>query len=343
MLQTTQNIPLQIRHRKLLKTEEDGMTWLRVPNSIVQMSGAFSVLQLRFLIAVIEYTQMFIKERERLKKDPNIRININEILPIFKGTLKGSVQIEIPLKACGVKAYQYGELRKAIQQMGVTPVEINEVSYDQLFEVEETAKYSKQIRIRMDKKMLIHFIDTDKGFTRFIREVAMQARNKYSVRIYLLSASWRERGVFRVTYANLRKWLGVESKYKEFKDFNRRILKASTKELAQSADCWFETEEVIRDRHNKPQSLRFAVVRGKLSSLEMERFTTQSNHLYHLLKTHLKFKNEHIEELRPYVNFGTLKPLLAKTITLFGIVDKNITSITNVPNYCLKGLVTEVT
>ena len=343
MMQTTENIPLQIHHRKATTEPNDVMNWLRVPNTIVQMSGGFSLLQLRFIITIIAQMQDFIKEREHLKRDKNIRIDINEVISIFKGNLKGDVVIDIPLRECGVKAYQYGELRNAVKQMNSIPVEIGDKKYNQLFSVETSEKYSKYITIRISKEMLLNFINTDKGFTRFTREGAMSVRNKYSIRIYLLAASWRERGVCRVSYANLRKWLGIDSKYKEFKDFNRRVLKASAKELSKVADCWFETDEIVRDSHRKPQSIRFSIVRGKLSIVEMERFTLQSNQLYNLLRNHLKFKNEHIEELRPYVNFGTIKSLLAKTVSLFPIIDKNITTITNIPNYCLKSLIKEMT
>ena len=343
MMQTTENIPLQIHHRKATTEPNDVINWLRVPNTIVQMSGGFSLLQLRFIITIIAQMQDFIKEREHLKRDKNIRIDINEVISIFKGNLKGDVVIDIPLRECGVKAYQYGELRNAVQQMNSIPVEIGDKKYNQLFSVETSEKYSKYITIRISKEMLLNFINTDKGFTRFTREGAMSVRNKYSIRIYLLAASWRERGVCRVSYANLRKWLGIDSKYKEFKDFNRRVLKASAKELSKVADCWFETDEIVRDSHRKPQSIRFSIVRGKLSIVEMERFTLQSNQLYNLLRNHLKFKNEHIEELRPYVNFGTIKSLLAKTVSLFPIIDKNITTITNIPNYCLKSLIKEMT
>ena len=61
-------------------------------------------------------------------------------------------------------------------------------------------------------------LNVDKGFTQFIKEIAFNASSKYTIRLYMLISSWKNKGGFSIDMGKFRKWLKLENKYNDYKD-----------------------------------------------------------------------------------------------------------------------------
>ena len=76
----------------------------------------------------------------------------------------------------------------------------------------------------MDREVAKVFINVDRGFTRYIKEIALRAQSRYTIRMYMLISSWKEKGGFSIYVDRFRKFLKLEDKYPEFKDLYRRVI-----------------------------------------------------------------------------------------------------------------------
>ena len=47
----------------------------------------------------------------------------------------------------------------------------------------------------MDREVAKVFINVDRGFTRYIKENSLRAQSRYTIRMYMLISSWKEKVV----------------------------------------------------------------------------------------------------------------------------------------------------
>ncbi len=322
------------------------ITWLKQPNLITLMSGDFKTLQIRVLISLVEKLQGGIEDS--LKKVPFQQMALFE--DYFKSSNKPkSFSFTIAYKDLGIEPNQYGELKEALKKLASIQVELDTKdpisgadswSVTGLFKPYiPKVKHSKTFTIEMEENVLKTFLNIDKGFTKFIKEIAFSSQSKYTVRMYMLISSWKDRGGFSITIDKFRHWLQLGEKYVEYKDVYKRIIRPVYEELFEKADCWFEVAEIYRPGEAKPYKLNFKVVKSALSNQEKELLETQIKNLSGIMFQHLKMQDKHISQIIPLINLSNYMTAINKVSYLASKVKAEWKEITDIPAYCTVALI----
>lgn len=99
------------------------------------------------------------------------------------------------------------------------------------------------ITTRVEKELWQCFLDFSRGFRAFELEKALSMKRVASLRLYILMSQQRQPIVY--TVADLRAMLGIpDSKYKETKDFIRRVIEPAKAELDAMAPYSFDFEPI---------------------------------------------------------------------------------------------------
>jgi Initiator Replication protein len=324
-------------------------SYIYQPNRITNAVYDYSLIQERVFNAVIYYLQEPIKLS--LKGENYVQLSIFkefEELPVIK--------IQIPLREITIPQH-YDQVKKSIKQLASIVVEIpyyNEargekrIVYKGLLsaDIPDVSNGSSVIEIEVDKrvaKLLIEIEQNKLGqpinYTRYVYEIAQNASNKYTSRIYKLICSWRKKGGFTITLEEFRKWIGIEDKYKYFTDIKKNILIPVQEELYEKADCWFncKSEDFVTKQGNSVTHLNFKIITPEL----IEEEDKKKDYALNLLRTHFKFEDRHIEQIRPLFQHTSAAHILMKIMALREYYLDNVTKITDVTGYVIKSLQNE--
>jgi hypothetical protein len=138
-------------------------------------------------------------------------------------------------------------------------------------------------------------------FTRYLYEVAMSAKNKYTYKLYMIIASWKQKGGFRMSFEELKLQLGIPpGDYAEYKEFKKRVLLPVQKDLEQKSDCWFNCAAAgFEQRENKTlQWLHFKIIVPTPETV----IDSRLNHILHLLSTHFYFNEDQTKTISSLLN-----------------------------------------
>lgn len=91
------------------------------------------------------------------------------------------------------------------------------------------------IKITLSKSLEPYLIELKQNFSKYELINILALRGKYTIRLYELFKSYSWNGVWRVEVEELRKIINC-NKYKEFKEFNRNVLKYSIEEINKHTD-----------------------------------------------------------------------------------------------------------
>jgi plasmid replication initiation protein len=186
--------------------------------------------------------------------------------------------------------------------------------------------------LRMDKDVASQLIQVDRNlknqpinYTKYLLEVALRARSKYTFRLYAYISSWKQKGGFVITLDELRSIVGVEqNEYAEYSQFKRRVLLPVQKELENQADCWFNcsaSDFEIRDG-KKVTRLRFKVIVPEMQ----EALRRRAEMIKALLKNHFGFQDGHFKTIDPLFsrNFNEQRAdsLMSKIVSLNEYIKK---------------------
>lgn len=316
----------------------DHTTWLKQPNIITLLSYDFKTLQIRILISIIEKLQSSIEQ--------SINKVAFEQLSLFKEfNDKNKLLLSIPTKDFGIGPESYPELRAALREMASIPVEFDAedpVTGADSFAISGLFKayipkesHSRSITIEIEKQVAKNLVNVDRGYTKFIKEVAFKTQSKYTVRFYMLISSWVDKGGFSITIAKFRKWLKLENKYKDYKDLYKRVIRPVYEELFENANCWFEVAEVYKgETDTEPHKLRFKVIRAAYTYKEKEYMKSHTNQLKEMLRTHFKMEDKHLNKIIPLLNLSNINVVINKVIFLREHLMKHAKDITSIPDYC---------
>lgn len=322
-------------------------TWLKQSNIVTLMSYDFKTIQIRVLIALIEKMQGAIEE-SILRK-----VSVQQLSLFQEFSDKEKIFFTIRYKDLGISPDQYPEVRSALKQLATIPVEFDTKdpatgadswAVSGLFKAYiPKTNYNKTFTIEMDKEVAQNFVNVDRGFTKFIKEIAFSSQSKYTVRMYMLISSWKDKGGFSIKTEKFRKWLRLEDKYPNFKDLYKRIIRPVYEELFEKANCWFEMAEVYKNDDDKePYKLNFKVIRSALSPKEKEQLEAQITQIKNLSFRYLQMEDKHFENIIPLINLNNCTKVLTKVMELAKYVSEHRKEIQSVPNYCTQAILKEV-
>src|ERR1035437_4880301 len=134
----------------------------------------------------------------------------------------------------------------------------------------------------------------NQGYTNFAYEIAFNAKNKYSARIYQLISRWKDKGGFKMSIDEFRDWLVLGDKYTNFAQLKRRIIDPAYKELYKKADTWFEVAKVEKEG-KAVKYLHFKIITVE----ELGTFNKKKDQILNMLKMHFGFTADHITKVMP--------------------------------------------
>jgi Initiator Replication protein len=319
-----------------------------IPNRVTNAKYNYSLIQEKILNYVLYQLQDAIKT--------NMNGGNYKQLELFKEINQDRVGLSIPMKAV-VSANHYAEVREAAENLGKSVIRITQVDPNSgkretrslfLFgaivtPLDQTRNAMLKIELSKEVARLLVEIDINKmgkpsNYTSFQLQVALNAKNKYTPRIYKLISSWKEKGGFYTTLEEFRDWLQLGGKYKTYGELKRNILLPVQKELEGKALCWFNcSEKTFEKRTGKTViGLQWKVITPEL---EQSR-EIQLNGIKNVLMLHYGFKDADIKQLQPV--FDTIMDFTAigtRIIELKKYMAENKGKIGNVKGYtieCLK-------
>ena len=335
---------LATKKRKDLIKLPDTQTKIIVHNKIVHSKYNYSLMQERVLNEVLKDLQIY---RKQLLEGTKI-----QQLNLFNGSNDIVFSINMQ-KIC--KPNHYNNLHQAVKKMATVLVLIPFTDstgkkwnrYQGLFNVVELP--ADNIRMRTNKmqltmkkevaEMLVHidqFNGLPRNYTQFLYEICIYAENKYTARFYKLICSWKKKGGRYMTIEDLRQWLDLGVKYKDFTDIRKRIIEPVIKELKKNADCWFECLEDYEGK--KVIGIRIKVITPEFLDNDKKNF----DYLMHLCRTHFRFTDRHCDSLQPIKNNNPDYPaLIAKLSELKDFIETSKEEIRSMPDYVLKSLLAE--
>jgi plasmid replication initiation protein len=129
----------------------------------------------------------------------------------------------------------YVQLKDAVRQLSNKGFEIiknnNIEVYSRWISSVITEKGTGNIRVEIPKEMKEYYLNLNEKYTSVKAIYIYKLRSKYSIRLYELLSSWKTKGNITYTLEELKKMFKINSKYKRFYDFKRKVIEVAQKEF----------------------------------------------------------------------------------------------------------------
>lgn len=314
------------------------------PNRITNAVYSYTLYQERIFTAIVFYLQEAINHSMQGKD--------YEQLELFADRKEETIKLYIPLKEISTP-HHYKQVRLALTAMAGVVLQIPflkegkkwiEITNFLDAEVPEKGDYKAVMIIKIKKSVAKMLVDIEKNqnkqpinYTRFIYQIAQQAKNKYTARLYKIISSWKKKGGFTISLDVLKQELGVENKYSEYKDFKRRVILPAFEELFERSDCWFNCKAKdfeIREGQAVTH-LNFRVITPEFAEMEDKR----TDYIRSLVRDHFKFNEQDMTALERILENeqNDRTQILSKIMQIAEAIAKD-SSILYLNTYALKAL-----
>ncbi len=273
------NLNLNVESLHTQKRENSPLNPIILKNgtTIKQPQGvSFSIQK----IGNLTQAKVFIKIIERLQepirdviKNKHYRENPDQ-LNLFQKN-ENLIQLDFRLSDFGVSNSNYKMLLENIYDMQKLIIKNDVVYFNRIeqkimeaearncliYKITTPKKYERYISLEITKEVAQILINIDSGYFQYFIEIALKANSKYVLLIYQFISSWKDKGGCSINYKNFRKELGVEdAEYKDWYDFNRRVLEPAYYWLHEKADVWFEYD--IEKKDGEVHKINFKIIKG---------------------------------------------------------------------------------
>ena len=273
----------------LIPIEEE--TWLLAPLTLTLMRHNYTSVQNKVLMSILECLQNILRQML------NAGNGVSSLSTVQRGEIR----------SFGIDRNHYNELRSSLKMLPAIPVEIpfkskegkryrKVTSLCDVFIPEE--KYKTYVVVHIDKEVAEKLVTFELGWHRLGKEVVTSSNNKYTQRIYMYITAWTRVGRSVMSSQELRKWLQLEDKYREFRKLAARVLDPAQKELEELAragycDCYFTYEKKYTGykKAGEPDQIEFRIYKSpKLVNNEDQAvFDRQYEQLQNMIMKHFGF------------------------------------------------------
>ena len=197
----------------------------------------FSVYEKRILYRIVEIMQAELSGQ-----------------PIGKGiriqpTLFADKIITMPISAFFLREEDknYDRIRKAFKSLSGRVIEKatekSHIGYP-VIQYYEVPRRSGEVRFQIGKLLYADLMDFAKGYSQYELQTAFSFRSQYTMRLYELTCKQQR----EITYSieRLRQMFGLEDRYKETKDFIKKVIVPAQKELEESQSASYFTYQRIK-------------------------------------------------------------------------------------------------
>lgn len=308
-------------------TLQEKPEWIKQSNLITFMRYDYSVLQLRTLICVLQKIQSQIEDVIKGKSFEQLSL-FQEIQD------KGKITLMIKYSELGVKPYQYKEVKAMLKEMATISVELDTkdpISGEKCWSVKglltpylRENPYSKFFTIEIDQDIVKVFLNMEMGFTKFLKNIAFKSQKSYTIRLYLLISSWKDKGGFSIKVENFRKMFCIENKYPRFADLYRRVIRPAYENLHEKADCWFEVAEIYKETSDKePYKLNFKVINSYLIANETRALENGKLQLSQMLDRYLMLTPEQSKKIMDMLTVDNISLAIQKSLDIISFIKSN--------------------
>ncbi len=250
-------------------------TWLLQPIAVTMMRHDYSLIQIRILVTIVEFMQ------SRLHGILNQGQQQLELFGPEELDSDNRIEVKTLFKTLGEDPNHFPQLRQSLKMLAAIPVEIPYKTADgrsylkvtnlcDVYIPDDPGLYEKYAVLKIDRTVAQRLVSLDLGYHRLGKQIVFACKNRYTQRIYMFIESWLAKGGTRIKTIEFRKMLRLETNYKKFTDFTRRVLEPAKGELRQLAengfcDCYFDYEKKYNNgqRGGEPDELVFHIYRPK--------------------------------------------------------------------------------
>ena len=234
-------------------------------NSVAYIEADLKINHLRILMAIIKHLQRPI----RYKVDRSGRtVHIpDSLLPTLDtDTRFGKTRsIEIPVSDFHFGRNNGARLRVCLDELCSTRIVFPAASvylldvFPGLIAGYAFPSYAKSVRISLHDQLIGRLLLTEEGYSHYSHSKALTLTNKYTVRIYWLICSWRNRGGFVISLDTFRKILQLGHGYDKFGGIIKRVLAPAQTQLQERFPIWFQYR-VYEDEGKRRLAFKIKVI-----------------------------------------------------------------------------------
>lgn len=133
------------------------------------------------------------------------------------------------------------------------------------------------ISIKLSESLIPYVLDLKENFTKYQAIEALVLRGKYTIRLFEVLKSYQWQGKLTIGLNDLRDIINCIDKYKDFKEFNRNVLKYGINEINSYTDLDI-TYKTLR-RGKKVDKIEFTIKEKSNYDSMINLFKSQSNRL----------------------------------------------------------------
>ena len=198
----------------------------------------------------------------------------------------------------------YTQLKEAVRQLSNKGFEIikdnNTDVYSRWISSVITEKGTGNIKVEIPKEMREYYLNLNTKYTSVKAIYIYKLRSKYSIRLYELLSSWKTRGNISYTLEELKKMFKIDSKYKRFYDFKRKVIEVAQKEfIKKEIDINFTYKSSGRGTNKK---IYFEITDAKEEKEKQEATKKQE-----IINNSNSFDQENYQESQDYLKYLGMK------------------------------------
>ena len=207
-------------------------------NGITYYQADLKLNHLRILLAVISALQKPL--RFRITRGPQ-RPKLPEVCLPPKDPSTGYRVLTIPLAEFHFGPKNTTRIRDCLDELCAMPGQATLIT-GYRFPI-----YAHSVYIFLSDAALSVFLRIEDGYTGYSHSIALSFTNKYTLRIYWLVCSWKNRGGFVIGVEELRRVLCLSKSYDRVDNIVTHILKPAEEALRSRCPIWFRFRLAVRD------------------------------------------------------------------------------------------------
>ncbi len=272
-------------------------------NGVVYIEASLKINHLRIIMAIIKHLQQTIRSKVSYTGKA-LKLPVQPVPDSF----------EIPVADFHIGTSNGMRLRSCLEELCHTRVTFSTSTvylldtFPGLIEDYDYPPYAKTVRIRLPEQLFHRLLLTEEGYSHYSHSGALSLNNKYTVRLYWLICSWRNRGGFVLPVESLRKMLQLGRAYDKFGNIVSRVLAPAQAALQAHFPIWF----LYRVYEHDGRRLLAFKIKVRLSPKEQERLRRDAwDTCFHLL-ARSGISLLILEDIFSSVETEDLKPFIAK-------------------------------
>ena len=305
--------PLPRARKSLAQPDE-----LYQTNSVAYIEADLKINHLRILMAIIKHLQKPIRYKVD-RAGRTVRIPDSLLPGLDADTRLGKNRsLEIPVSDFHIGRTNSARLRLCLDELCTTRVTFPSASvyllntFPGLIAGYTFPAYAKTVRVSLPDQLVGRLLLTEEGYSHYSHSKALTLTNKYTVRLYWLICSWRNRGGFVITMDSFRKILQLGRGYDKYSNIVSRVLAPAMEELRSRFPIWFLYREYMAEGKRR---LVFKI-KVLLPPEEQKRLINEAYDFCFNLLSQTGIRTDVLSELFPRVETEDLKPFVAKMIDL---------------------------